>query len=80
MFWIEACIKTAMHDNHCVKVPVFGVILDRILQHSDWIQRDAPCLPYSIQMLETMDQNKSEYGHLLRSEYTFMSLTEVVLD
>ena len=38
------------------KVSVFGVILLRILPHSDSIRRDT----------QNTDQNNSEYGHFLR--------------
>ena len=51
------------------KVPVFGVILVHIFPHSDWIRKDTlrKISPYSVRMRENADQNKSEYGHILRS-------------
>ena len=64
--------------NHCVKsvhirsysgpyFPAFGLNMDRysVLRIS----------PYSVRMRENTDQNNSEYGHFLRSEY-FSSHTE----
>ena len=44
------------------KVSVFGVILFRILPHSDWMQRD------TIWMGKNKDQNNSKYGHFSRSD------------
>ena len=44
------------------KVPVFEVILVRILSHSDW-SVSFRISPYSVQMQENADQDNSEYGH-----------------
>ena len=44
-------------NNTAWKVPIFGVILVRILRIS----------PYSVRMRENVNQNNSEYGHFLRS-------------
>ena len=38
----------------------FGVILMRIFPHLDWIRSISP---YSVQMRENTDQNKSEHGN-----------------
>ena len=46
------------------KLSVFGVILVRIFPHSEWIRRDTEYL----RMWENLDQNNSEYRHLLRSD------------
>ena len=48
------------------KVAVFGVILVRILPHSDCIESISP---YSVRMRENTDQNNYEYEHFLRSVY-----------
>ena len=48
------------------KLSVFWVILVRIFLHSDRILRISP---YSVRMRENRDQNNSEYGRFLRSEY-----------
>ena len=44
-------------------VSVFRVLLVRIFQHLDWIQRKSP---YSARIREITDQKSSEYGHFLR--------------
>ena len=64
--------------NHCVKsvriwsysglyFPAFG--LNTVVRIS----------PYSVQMRENTDQNNSEYGHFLRSEYKSCSLCTKIL-
>ena len=50
---------------------VFGVILVRIFPHSDWIRGDTRISPYSVWLRENAYQNNSEYGHILRSIYSF---------
>ena len=42
----------------------------RIFSHLDRIRRDTE---YSVRMRENTDQNNSEYGHFLRSEYQMSS-------
>ena len=46
------------------KMSIFGVFLVLILPHSDWIQRDTPCLSV---FTRNMDQKTSEFGHFSRS-------------
>ena len=46
------------------KVSVFGVILDRIFPHLNWIRTDALYLSV---FSPNADLNNSEYGHFLRN-------------
>ena len=73
--------KKKIHNTHeCTawNVSVFGVILVSIFPHSDWIRRDADITPCSYPMRENVDQNNSEYGHLLCSDgyYSFLSTVQ----
>ena len=63
-------IKTSTGNQNNIRytaweVFVFGVILVRILLHSDWIRRDNV---YPVRMHENADQNNSKDGHFLRSD------------
>ena len=63
-------IKTSTGNQNNIRytaweVFVFGVILVRILLHSDWIRRDNV---YPVRMHENADQNNSKDGHFLRND------------
>ena len=63
--------------NHCVKSvrvrSYSGPLFSRIFPHSDWIRRDSSYLfvfsPNVGKRGKNADQNNSEYGHFLPSEY-----------
>ena len=51
------------------KVSVFGVLLDCIFFHLDWIRTDTLHLSVFSLIAGNTGQNNSEYGHFVRSEY-----------
>ena len=62
--------------NTAWKVSVFGVMLIRISPHTNWIRRIRSISPYSVQTRENAGQNKSEYGHFLRSASSRVECTK----
>ena len=65
-FFIDALHFSKIYSiiNTSWKVPVFGVTLIRVFPHLDWISLR---IQYSVQIWENVDQNNSEYGHVLHS-------------
>ena len=57
---------------------LFGVILVRISPIWTEYEEIRIVSPYSVQMRENMDQNNSEYGHILRSVNYWMITWEKV--
>ena len=66
-WWNEKEICLEWENNTAWKVSVFGVILVRIFQHSDWIRRDTKYLSIFTLNAENAGQSNYEYEYLLRS-------------
>ena len=60
------------------KAAIFGVLLVRIFPYSTEYGEILRISPYSVRVRENADQNNTEYGHFLRSDYDFLRQWKVL--